>query len=259
MLEHTFVHIPGIGSRTERALWEQGVLTWTDALDTARPTGFSDDRWSRTCRCIEQSARNLERLEHRYFADGLSPSEHWRAWRNFAHAIAYLDIETTGCAGSDRVTVVGIYDGSRTSTFVRGDNLDDLRDVLDEYAMIVTFNGASFDLPFLRRHFRGLQFHHLHLDLMHVLRRIGYTGGLKSIERQVGIERDDDLAGLSGWDAVRLWNDYCRGSDDALDTLVRYNAADIENLEILSELAFSEMKSAIDLPRKAQAGGEVGQ
>src|SRR5574341_1217305 len=31
LLERTFIHIPGIGRVTERALWRQGVKTWSDA------------------------------------------------------------------------------------------------------------------------------------------------------------------------------------------------------------------------------------
>ncbi len=257
MLQHTFVHIPGVGPQTERSLWRQGIVTWRHALGTSCPTGFSADRWSTNCECIEQSLRSLKRRDHRYFARVLSTSDHWRAWRDFRDTIAYLDIETTGCRGSDRVTVVGIYDGSRTRSFIAGDNLNQLPEVLEQYAMLVTFNGASFDLPFLRRHFRSLHFHQLHLDLMHALRRIGLKGGLKSIERQVGIERDDDLAGLGGWDAVRLWNEYRRGNDRSLETLIRYNTADIENLEHLAEIAYEKLCVSLGVPGESRIGGDV--
>lgn len=249
MLKHTFLHIPGVGEATERALWEQGIVTWVDALDVgACPVGFSNARWGRSCRLIEESVRSLERRDHRHFASALSSSEHWRAWPDFRRATAYVDIETTGCSHSSRVTVVGLYDGVRTQTFVAGDNLDELPSVLEQYAMLVTFNGASFDLPFLRRRFPNLPTDHLHLDLMHALRRIGLTGGLKRIERTVGIERDHDLKGLDGWDAVRLWREYQAGKEESLDTLIRYNAADIENLEILAEKAYAEIRASLGLP-----------
>jgi uncharacterized protein len=249
MLEHTFVHIQGVGAATERSLWEQGVLTWTDALDRgACPVGFSDTRWGQNCRIIEQSLRSLSRGDHRHFADALSSAEHWRAWSDFRQSSFYLDIETTGCSRSSQVTVVGLYDGAGVQTFIAGDNLDQLPEVLAQYAMVVTFNGASFDLPYLRRRFPDLPRDHLHLDLMHALRRIGLRGGLKSIERQVGIEREDDLSGLSGLDAVRLWREYLRGNEASLDTLVRYNAADIENLELLAERAYGEIRASLGLP-----------
>lgn len=259
MLEHTFLHLPGIGTRTERALWEQGILTWRDALGRGCPRGFSGRRWDRSCRLIEESQRSLDRRDHRHFARGLPSSEQWRAWRDFRDRVAYLDIETTGCSGSDMVTVVGIYDGARTSSFVAGDNLDQFPDVLERYAMLVTFNGASFDLPFLRRCFPGLEFDQLHLDLMHTLRRLGLRGGLKKIERRVGIERDDDLAGLGGWDAVRLWNEYRAGREESLRTLIRYNAADIENLELLAELAYRRLTGSLDLPVIPGPDGEMAR
>ena len=249
MLRHTFIHLPGVGASTECSLWQQGVLTWADALDlSACPTGFGAGRWDSSCRLLEESLRSLERGDYRHFARALPSCEQWRAWPDFQRRTVYLDIETTGCHGMDRVTVAGLYDGARTMSFIAGDNLDELPEALEQYAMIVTFNGASFDLPFLMRRFPDLEFDHLHLDLMHALRRLGCSGGLKSIERQVGIGRDDDLAGLSGWDAVRLWREYCAGRQESLDTLVRYNAADIENLEQLAQLAYRGIRAGLSLP-----------
>jgi hypothetical protein len=207
------------------------------------------------CRIIEESLRSFERRDHRHFADSLSSSEHWRAWQDFRRNTVYLDIETTGCHRSSQVTVVGLYDGARTQTFIAGDNLDQLPAVLEQFAMVVTFNGASFDLPYLRRRFPDLPTDHLHLDLMHSLRRIGLKGGIKAIERRVGIERHDDLAGLDGLDAVRLWREYCSGNEQSLDTLVRYNAADIENLEILAEKAYAEIRASLGLPCDAHREG----
>jgi hypothetical protein len=68
-------------------------------------------------------------------------------------------------------------------------------------------------------------------------------GGLKKIEQQFGFEREDDLKGLNGYDAVLLWREYSKRKDeDALDKLVRYNAADIGNLKKLMEWAYKEKK-----------------
>jgi uncharacterized protein YprB with RNaseH-like and TPR domain len=57
-------------------------------------------------------------------------------------------------------------------------------------------------------------------------------GGLKSVERQLGIERQ--LKGVDGREAVRLWwryrNDY---DDEALRTLLAYNSEDLLNLKVL--------------------------
>ncbi len=249
MLEHTFVHLPGVGGTTERRLWDQGIIRWADALCAdACPAGFSGERWTLSCRALEESMRSLKRGDYRHFAQGLSSAEHWRAWRDFRHRVAYLDIETTGCARYDQVTVVGIYDGNRTTCFIAGDNLDRLPEALARYSMLVTYNGASFDLPFLRQRFPGLTIDQIHVDLMHVLRRLNLRGGLKAIERRVGLARDDDIAHLDGWDAVRLWREWQRGNRASLDLLVRYNTADIENLEHLAEMAYTGLRASLCLP-----------
>lgn len=260
MLEHTFIHLPGVGPTTERRLWDAGIVTWADALDSGScPVGFSDARWGLSCRTLEESLRSLRRGDHRHFADVLRSAEHWRAWPDFRRKAACLDIETTGCGHWDEVTVVGIYDGTRTRSFIAGQNLDELPEALGQYAMLITFNGSSFDLPFLRRRFPGLRSDQLHIDLMHVLRRLDLRGGLKAIERRVGIARAHDLAGLDGWDAVRLWREWRAGNEQSLDTLVRYNAADIENLEALAEMAYQRLRQGLRLPgdrSRSHDGGE---
>jgi hypothetical protein len=79
------------------------------------------------------------------------------------------------------------------------------------------------------------------IDLLYPLRRLGLTGGLKRIETELGLSRSDETTGLSGFDAVRLWYKYKRGSQAALDTLVRYNIEDIQNLEIIIEMLYTSL------------------
>ena len=83
----------------------------------------------------------------------------------------------------------------------------------------------------------------IYLDLVHPLRRLGFVGGLKAIESQVGILRSEETTGLGGFDAVRLWRAYNRGDDDALDLLLEYNMEDVVNLEPLAELAYEGLRS----------------
>jgi hypothetical protein len=57
-------------------------------------------------------------------------------------------------------------------------------------------------------------------------------GGLKSVERQLGIERR--LKDVNGWEAVKLWWRYVDSFDtDALNKLLEYNKEDIVNLKTL--------------------------
>ncbi len=249
MLEHTFIHLPRVGAIRERALWGQGILTWQDALGApGSPGGFSPRRWESCLRIVEQSVRCLEAGDHRHFAGCLRHADHWRAYPEFRRRTAFLDIETTGLGASDEVTVVGLYDGVRTSTFVAGDNLDQLAEALAQYSLLVTYNGATFDLPFLLRRFPGLALDQLHVDLRYPLRRLGLSGGLKRVEGLVGLKRDPEVAGLDGWDAVRLWREYQAGSDKSLATLIKYNTADIENLEHLMLIAYEGMRREAGLP-----------
>jgi len=244
MLRQTFLHIRGVGHRTEERLWRSGVESWEDFR-----TGAARAHVGRTlARRIEdelvRSEESLRKGRYRYFADGLPGPEQWRAWPEFRDDIAYLDIETTGLSiGRDAVTVVGVYDGKRERSFVKGVNLHELPDALSNAKLLVTFNGVRFDVPFLRRGFPRMRLDQIHVDLRYPLRRLGYVGGLKAIEREVGLERSDETEGLSGADAVRLWGAYRDGDPDALDLLLDYNMADVVNLEPLAELAYRGLRT----------------
>jgi uncharacterized protein YprB with RNaseH-like and TPR domain len=73
------------------------------------------------------------------------------------------------------------------------------------------------------------------------LRRIGYKGGLKNIEKILGISRSEDTEGMTGFDAVRLWKQYERGDKDALAKIIKYNNEDIVNLKSILELTYPKM------------------
>ncbi len=244
MLRETFVHIPGVGYRTEERLWRRGIRTWDDFSVASRPRRLPARVARRIADEIIRSDEALRRGRHRYFARNLPARDHWRAWPEFANAIAYLDIETTGLSiGRDAVTVVGLFDGTRRRSFIQGDNLEDLPAALERAKLLVTFNGSRFDVPFLRKAFPRMALGQIHLDLVHPLRRLGFVGGLKSIESQVGILRSEETTGLGGFDAVRLWHAYDEGDDDALDLLLEYNMEDVVNLEPLAELAYEGLRS----------------
>ncbi len=209
MLRETFVHIPGVGYRTEERLWRKGIRTWDDFSVASKPHRVPARVLRRIGDEIVRSDEALRRGRHRYFARNLPPRDHWRAWPEFAKAIAYLDIETTGLSiGRDAVTVVGVFDGTRRRSFIQGDNLEDLPAAMERAKLLVTFNGSRFDVPFLRKAFPRMALDQIHLDLVHPLRRLGFVGGLKAIESQVGILRSEETTGLGGFDAVRLWHAY---------------------------------------------------
>ena len=252
MLRNTFLHLPGIGYAYERLLWESGVLTWEDFLSAPSLPSALDGRRDRLRPLVEESVKRHDSGDAVFFARALPPREVWRLYADYRHSAAFLDIETTGLSPySSYLTLVGLLDQDGYHGFVRDDNLLDLREALERYDLVVTFNGASFDLPYVEHSFGSVFAHVAHLDLMYPLRRLGYGGGLKRIEAMLGVGRPSELTGLSGYDAVRLWRMWTMGSAGALETLVRYNAEDVASLPALADLAYNELAETLwpRLPR----------
>jgi uncharacterized protein YprB with RNaseH-like and TPR domain len=243
MLERTFIHILGIGPKTEKTLWSRGIHRWQDFLDHPKPV-FSPAK----DRLIGNELETA--LTHRndigYFNDRLPPGEMWRVFNRFKHRAVYLDIETSGYdQWTSDITVIGLYDGKRVQTFVNGKNLDAFEMAIARYDLVITFNGACFDLPFIRRAFPGISLPGGHIDLRFVLKKLGYEGGLKRIEKNLGINRSTEIKDVDGFEAVRLWRKYQLGDKEALKTLIRYNNADIQNLEPLMEMSYEKMESRV--------------
>jgi len=242
VLRHTFVHAPGVGYVTERRIWRQAP-TWDAYLAEEDKVRIPERLRAGVSRLVRESHRRLAARDHRFFDAWLPTAERWRAYGDFREDAAYLDIETTGLNWSgDLITLVGLSDGRRFRTYIRGVDLDELAADLRRFKVLVTFNGTHFDLPILRKAFPSLP-PLLHVDLQYPMRRLGYRGGLKRIERRLGLERPDDLKGLTGSDAVKLWRRYERGDDDALDALIGYNRQDVENLRPLMDYAYRALKA----------------
>lgn len=243
MLQNTFIHIPGISIETEQNLWRNNLRTWDDVLQSDSVDCISASRHEYLKKKLLISKQSYMDGRYDYFSQCLPFKEHWRAYRDFNHC--FLDIETTGLSKHrNKITTIGMYDGKESKIFIRGKNLDSFPAELEKYSTIISFNGRRFDVPFLAHNFPSVSFDQLHIDLMYVLRELGYTGGLKRIEQQLGISRDDDISGMGGYEAVLLWKKYERGDDEALRKLVAYNIADVENLKILMDFAFERMMSA---------------
>ncbi len=243
MLEHTFIHIPGIGTKTERLLWKRGILTWEDFLDHKDPI-LSSDRDAVIRRELEISLKN--RKELLFFANRLPPSDLWRVFESFKEEAVFLDIETSGgYQGLDEITLIGLFDGRKVQTFVNGRNLDDFEQAIASYSLVITFNGSCFDLPYIKRWFRHISLPPAHIDLRFLLKKLGLHGGLKSIEKQLGMPRDPQVEGLNGFDAVLLWKAYEWGDQTALGRLILYNTMDIVQLKPLMEFSAREMKKRL--------------
>jgi uncharacterized protein YprB with RNaseH-like and TPR domain len=243
LLEHTFIHIPGIGPKTEQHLWRHGILTWKHFLSNKK-TPLPRDRDAFIRKNLEASLENRDNIH--FFINRLSSSHLWRIFHSFKDKAVYLDIETSGlCQGVDEITIIGLYNGHTVKTFVRGTNLSEFESEIISYEVAITFNGSQFDLPFIRRQFPNISLPPAHIDLRFFLRRLGYRGGLKAIEKSFGLSRASDIDGIEGYEAVLLWKAYQWGDESALDRLILYNTADIVHLKPLMERGYQEMKAQL--------------
>ena len=152
---------------------------------------------------------------------------------------AYLDIETTGLSARYAgITVIGIYlvkDTENRLVQLVGDDvtIENLLEALEGVGRMYTYNGSRFDLPFIRGSL-GIDLKGIldHRDLMYDCWRCNLKGGLKAVERKLGITRR--LKDVDGFVAVLLWQRYQNyGDQKALNKLLEYNKEDVVNLEVL--------------------------
>lgn len=244
MLTHTFCHLPGIGPAKEQRLWDRGILTWKQALEASDPQSIGPG--------LLESIDRLDREDAAYFADRLPSAQQYRLFNTFKHTAVYLDIETTGLSPWDEITTIALYDGNNVKYYVQGDNLEQFVADIEDYGLIITFNGKTFDLPFLRSRL-GCALDHAHIDLRYVLAGLGFKGGLKKCEKALGIDRGD-LDGVDGSFAVILWHEYQKtGNPQALETLLAYNIEDVINLETLMVQAYNMKTEDMDLAQAIPA------
>lgn len=245
-IENSFIPVSGIGEKTEKSFWEKGITHWDHVEDTSNLT---ENRKQKILEFIQKARRNLEVNNEVFFKQKFPKKELWRTYRNFEEDVAFFDIETTGLEPErNRVTTVSIHRGDETKTLIRGKDLtrEKLEQEFFKASMIVSFNGKRFDQPFLEKSF-DMQIENPHLDLMYTCKRLGYSGGLKEIEKQMNIERE--LEDLDGREAIRLWKKYEKeGDEEALRKLVEYNQYDTVNLRDLLEKVHRQLRADIFEP-----------
>ena len=249
MLRHTFIHIPGIGPKTELKLWERGIISWEGYLANSALSGLSRQSRMDLDRYIERSIEALADGDALFFEHLLPGRETWRIYAEFKGGSVFLDIETTGLGGGGNyITVIGLFDGREMKTFIEGQNLEDFPTELEKYSVIVTYGGKCFDIPFIASEFKDFRFTQAHIDLRYVLHRVGYSGGLKQIEANLGIQREKGLRDIDGYLATILWQRHLGGDERALPALVRYNMEDAVNLKYLMEFSYNRMIDSLSIP-----------
>ncbi|MEW5761253.1 MAG: ribonuclease H-like domain-containing protein [Candidatus Thermoplasmatota archaeon] len=145
--------------------------------------------------------------------------------------IAYLDIETDWHGNP---TIIGIYRNRKMLQLVDEDvTKKNLLKNLEGIDTIYTYWGLRFDIPVIRRTL-GIdlkKFFNVY-DLADYCHRKGFYGGLKAVEKRLGIQRK--TKDMDGRDAIRLWYKYKKqGDKNALRLLLIYNREDTVNLYVL--------------------------
>jgi uncharacterized protein len=231
--------VPGLGPSRERALWDAGFRDWNDVMQAApRALPLRAGVATALQAAIAPLELAWQQRNLALLAAAIPPAEHWRLFGAFGDVAVYLDIEIDKEEG---VTVVGLLDHQGPRLLMAGRDLAKFPAQVTADCLLVTFNGASFDVPVLRRAFEDWQAPPAHIDLRHVWNRLGHWGGLKSLEDQVGIGRPAHIKDLDGSHASWLWRHHRLGDRQALIKLAEYNLYDTVNLRTLAAMGWNRM------------------
>lgn len=245
MIDQTFLHLSGVGPVTEERIRQRGIRDWSIALANPELLPFGPKRIGRLLRELKKCSKALENDELGWLIEQIPPREQWRILGHYFDRASYFDIETSGLSYVDYITVIVCLHQGRLYRFVQGENLDDFLELLDEITLLVSFNGNSFDIPQLLKAWHIPKLPCPHLDLRWLCYHCGWRGGLKQVEKTLGITRPIDLAGVDGAEAVWLWRRWHYDQDHAArEKLVRYCAGDV--LVLLAVAAVLQVKNGVE-------------
>jgi len=242
MLRSTFQLAPGLGEKRELAMWSAGVGCWGDDLRRARLPAALDAALSAAIGAARaaHAAGDIARL-----AALIPAREHWRLFGELAADAAYLDIETSDDAvGLEGISAIGVLDRRGPRILLAERDLHRFPEVARDWGLLVTFNGGAFELPILRRALPEWQPPPAHMDLRHVLPRLGHAGSLKEIERGLSalhLARPPHLAGLQGVAAARLFRQGRDGDRAAYRLFAEYNLYDVIGMRTLAAFAYNAL------------------
>lgn len=238
--------VRGVGEKTEKRLWRDGVTDWARFEERGAEV-LNGKRGDRVLRYIDEARDALDAGDASFFGETFPNCETWRLYRNFEERACFFDIETTGLSAERNVvTTASFHVDGETTTLVRGDDLTpgNVREMLDEAAVVVSYNGRRFDAPFVEENL-GVSFDLPHIDLLYPCRRLDLTGGLKTVEDTLGVGREEAVDDVDGREAVRLWHAYEDGDTDALERLAKYNRYDAENLRAVLDSVHDRLHAEV--------------
>lgn len=233
MIKNSFIFLEKIGKKGEENLWKKGIIDWQTFLHTLGLKGISSQRKQYYNLKIREAQQALLENNGAYFVGKLPAVEMWRLYDYFRDQCCFLDIETNSYG---KITVVGISNYYQTQTFVRGYNLERklIEEQLKQFKVLITFNGAAFDLPKLKKEL-GVEVIIPHIDLKPLCIKLGLIGGLKEIEKKLNLKRPAHLYG----NPVEVWRAFhASGDKEYLELLIEYNKEDCENLKGIMDYCY---------------------
>jgi uncharacterized protein len=231
-------------------LWSAGVTCWSDFEGAAaESTSVVSARLGPQLRAaVKDAVLALEQDDLDRLAQALPASEQWRLFETFGADAAYLDIETGDDVwGRESISAIGFLDRSGPRLLLAGRDLHLFSELARSWRLLVTFNGLSFDVPILRRAFPDWTPPPCHIDLRHLLARLGHHGGLKNIENEIvalNLTRPWHLRRIDGWAACGLFRRGREGDRDALRLFAEYNLYDVINLRTLMAYGYNAQTTA---------------
>ena len=168
------------------------------------------------------------------------------------HKLLFFDIETDGLSHKNKIVIIGIilHDPvAQNTTLIQlfNDDYQSEKELLKAFHEIcnqhnpdyyISFNGHSFDIPFINARFLHYHIQHqmiksANIDLLRIAKKnqdlLKITDfKLKTIERYVGISRNDTI---SGKDSIILYQAYIETKSNQLkDSILLHNYDDILNM-----------------------------
>lgn len=187
--------------------------------------------------------------------------------------VCFVDIETTGLnRNKEMIYLIGLlfFNESSDSWVLNqyfANSIETEKDILEAFALeinnfdvIITYNGDSFDIPFIRHRLKihGIQGGYFEeitsFDLYKVMRNNNMFLNLpnlklKTLEQFLGIEREDKL---SGFECIGLYYDYIDSNASILrENILKHNYDDLVNmLDTMNILDVLEEKKSFNAKLK---------
>ncbi len=243
MIQNSFCFLKSGDIRIEKILWQEGVKNWKDFYNLNGSSELKQQEIDLLGNELKEAEEEYGSENSDYFYKLFPESENWRLFKDFEKNTMFFDIECTGLGFNDKTTMLGTLFRGKFNALIRGQNLsrENVAEELRKAKLLVSFNGSQFDIPFLEKEFR-VKINIPHVDLRFTGYQIGLRGGLKSIEKELNFQRDEEIQNVDGFEATRLWRNYLKGNKKSLQTLVEYNKYDVENLEKLMNHCYNKLK-----------------